>query len=55
MKPLALIKDGESYKFESYAAAARWLSQKIGKTFDSARDKFKKHRAHVFGYDVEYL
>ena len=55
MKPLALIKDDERYTFESATAAARWLAEQTSKTVEHVRVKFKKHRLHVYDYDVEYL
>ena len=54
MKPLTLVKDGERYTFESQTAAARWLAEQTGKTVEHVRAKFKKHRSHVYGFDVIY-
>ncbi|MBQ6005892.1 MAG: HNH endonuclease [Selenomonadaceae bacterium] len=54
MKPLALIKGDERHNFESATAAARWLAEQMSKTVEHVRAKFKKHRSHVYGYDVEY-
>ena len=54
MKPLTLIQSGRQQSFESQTAAARWLAAKVGKNAEYIRYKFKKHRAHVFGYDVIY-
>lgn len=55
MKPLALIKDNERNEFESQTAAARWLANKVNKETEHIRAKFKKHRSHIYGYDVIYL
>ncbi|MBO4779461.1 MAG: HNH endonuclease [Selenomonadaceae bacterium] len=55
MKPIDLIKDGVTYHFESQTAAARWLSTQIDKTTEHIRAKFKKHRSHVYDFDVKYL
>ena len=55
MIPLILVKNGEQQKFESTTAAARYLAAELGKTVESIRDKFKKRRSHIFGYDVVYL
>ena len=55
MKPITLIKDDEQNAFESQTAAARWLAAEIGQTVEHVRAKFKKHRSHVYGYDVIYL
>ena len=54
MKPLALIKNGERHIFESQTAAARWLAEQTNKTVEHIRAKFKKHRSHVYDYDVIY-
>ena len=55
MKPLILVKDKFEQKFESQTAAARYVAAEVGKTVDSVRDKFKRKRSHVYGYDVIYL
>ena len=55
MKPVALVNDDFRLDFESQSAAARWLAIKTNKTVEHIRAKFKKHRAHVYGYDVIYL
>ena len=55
MKPIALIKEDERHTLESQTAAARWLATKVDKTVEHIRAKFKKHRSHVYGYDVTYL
>ncbi len=55
MKPLALIKGDERHDFESQTAAARWLTVEVCKDVEHIRSKFKKHRSHVYGYDVIYL
>ena len=55
MKPIKLIKNGGENIFESQSEAARWLAAEIGKTAEHIRTKFKKHRSHVYGYDVIYL
>lgn len=54
MKPLSLIKGNDSQTFESTTAAARWLAERTGKTVEHVRAKFKKHRSHVYGFDVIY-
>ena len=53
--PLKLIKDDNEQIFESQTDAARYLAAEFGKTVESIRDKFKKRRSHVYGYDVIYL
>ncbi len=53
--PLKLIKDGVEQSFESQTAAARHLAAQTGKTVEICRDKFKRRRSHVYGYDVIYL
>ena len=55
MKSVALVKDGVRQIFESQTAAARWLAAETQKTTEHIRSKFKKRRAHVYGYDVIYL
>ena len=55
MKPLTLIKGDERRDFESQTAAARWLASELGKSVEHIRAKFKKRRAHVYGWDVIYL
>lgn len=54
-KPVALIKGNERYTFESQTAAARWLAAKVEQNAEHIRAKFKKRRAHVYGFDVIYL
>ena len=54
MKPLTLIKGDTQHVFESQTAAARWLAAETDKTVEYIRAKFKKHRSHVYGYDVIY-
>jgi len=54
MKPLTLLKDGVQRVFESQTAAARWLADLSANSVEHIRAKFKKHRAHVYGYDVIY-
>lgn len=54
MKPLTLIKDDFRQTFESQTAAARWMAGVSNKAVDHIRNKFKKRRAHVYGYDVIY-
>ena len=55
MKPIDLVKDGVVKNFESQSAAARYVAYETGKSFDSVRDRLKRKRSHVFGYDVIYL
>lgn len=55
MKPLILIKGDNRLNFESQTAAARWLATKIDKSVEQIRDKFKRKRAHTYGYDIIYL
>ncbi|MBR4642185.1 MAG: HNH endonuclease [Selenomonadaceae bacterium] len=54
MKALTLFKAGEAQNFESQTAAARWLAAESKQTVEHIRSKFKKHRSHVYGYDVIY-
>ena len=55
MRPVALVNDDFRLDFESQSAAARWFATKTNKTVEHIRAKFKKRRAHVYGYDVIYL
>lgn len=55
MKPLVLIKGDARQMFESQTAAARWLADSTDNSVEHIRNKFKKRRAHVYGYDVIYL
>lgn len=55
MKPITLVNGDARHNFESQTAAARWLAEKTDKTVEHIRAKFKKHRVHVYGYDVIYL
>ena len=55
MRPVALVNDDFRLDFESQSAAARWLAAETNKTVEHIRAKFKKRRAHVYGYDVIYL
>lgn len=55
MKPLILVKDDVQQKFESTTAAARFVADVVGKNVEQVRDKFKRKRSHVYGYDVIYL
>lgn len=54
MKPLTLIRSGRQHVFESQTAAARWLAVEAKQTVEHIREKFKRHRSHVYGYDVIY-
>ena len=54
MKPLTLVKADVRRVFESQTDAARWLAELSGKSVEHIRAKFKKRRAHVYGWDVIY-
>ena len=54
-KPVMLIDDNESICFNSYADCSRFLANKYQKTFESMRYRLKKHRSHIFDYDIKYL
>ena len=54
MKPIKLIADTELI-FESISSAARYLASFYDKSFDSMRNKLKKHRSHIYDFDVIYL
>lgn len=55
MKPVKIISSNEKISFESYASCARYLSAKYNVGFDAVRDRLKKHRSHIYDYDVIYL
>lgn len=54
-KPIRLIRNEEDLYFKSQADCARFLSGKYSKKYDAMRDRLKKHRTHIFDYDVIYL
>lgn len=54
-KSVKLI-NGDSYLlFKSFADCARFLELKYNRSFNSFRDRLKRHRKHILDYDVEYL
>jgi len=53
-KKIRLYNENEDIMFESRADASRFLAEKYDKGFDAMRDRFKKHRDHIFDYDVDY-
>ena len=57
MKPVKIVHETtkEEKHFNSIAECARMLSEEYGKSFDAVRDKLKKHRSHIYNYDVIYL
>lgn len=55
MKPVQIIRDGESHNFESYASCARYLSDLYNTGYESIRYKLKHKRSHIHDYDVIYL
>lgn len=55
MKPVLIKSKDESLLFESLADAARFLSEKYGKTTEAMRYKLRVNRSHIFDYDVKYL
>ena len=54
MKPVKLVNDNE-LQFESMTAAARYLADFYNKTVEHMRGKLKKHRSHIYDFDVIYL
>jgi hypothetical protein len=54
-KPVRLYNNNEEYIFNSFADGARFLAERYNIKFDSARDRFKKHRKHIYDFDIEYL
>ena len=55
MKPVKLVGFDDEKFFESTTAAARYLASFYGRTVDSMRDRLKRHRSHIFDFDVIYL
>ena len=55
MKPVKICGCNEEIIFESYAACARYLSEKYNVEFESIRYKLKRHRSHIYDYDIIYL
>lgn len=55
MKPVRIYNDREDYTFESFAEASRVLSVKYNTNFEAIRYKLKKHRSHIYDYDIQYL
>lgn len=51
MKPVSL----NGVYFESYAAAARQISQTTTLTFEAARSRLKEKRKKILTYDITYL
>lgn len=52
MKPVDLIKDGNTISFCSYADCARFLAKEYGASFESMRFRLKTRRSHIKDYDV---
>ena len=55
MKPVRLVNDKEDLYFKSYTDCARFISEKYNRKYDAMRDRLRKHRTHIFDYDVIYL
>lgn len=55
MKPIKLSNGNFEQIFESMAATARYLAQIYDKTVEHMRAKLKKHRSHIYDFDVIYL
>ena len=57
MKPVMLVDEnsGEKLVFESYASCSRFLAQKYNVNFDYIRYRLKRHRSHIYDYDIIYL
>ena len=56
MKPVKIISSiGEEIFFESYAECSRYLSKVYNVEFETIRYKLKKHRSHIYDYDIIYL
>ena len=55
MKPIKLLNGNSEQVFESIAATARYLAQIYSKTVEHMRGQLKKHRSHIYDFDVIYL
>lgn len=55
MKPVKIYNEYESYIYESFAAASRFLAKKYETSFENARYYFKTHKPHVYDYNIHYL
>ena len=55
MTPIKLAKGDFEKTFESQIATARYLAEIFDKKVEHIREKLKKHRSNIYGYEVIYL
>lgn len=55
MKPVRLIGNGITKDFCSYSACATYISTNYNKPKGTVMDRLKKHRRHIFDFDLIYL
>lgn len=54
-KPVATIRDGIRKEYRSMMKCAEALGEEYGVDSESIRSKLKKHRKHIYDYDIDYL
>lgn len=54
-KPVRIIGLGQDLVLESITECARYLSSVYGKPSEHFRAKLKKHRSHIYDYDIIYF
>lgn len=54
-KPVRIIGLGQDLVLESIAECARYLASVYGKPSEHFRAKLKKHRSHIYDYDIIYF
>lgn len=54
-KPVEISKGEVKIKFPSMTKASEYISEKTGKNSGTIRDRMKKRRKNIFGYDITYL
>ena len=54
-KPVRIIGLGQDLVLDSITECARYLSSVYGKPSEHFRAKLKKHRSHIYDYDIIYF
>ena len=55
MKPVRIIGNGITKDFCSYLACATYISTNCNKPKGTVMNRLKKHRRHIFDFDLIYL
>ena len=55
MKPVRIIRNGITKDFCSYSACATYISTNYNKPRGTIMDRLKKHRTHIYDFDLIYL